>query len=65
MDEFVMRPDEAFGSMTGASPVTTTHGIAWRSHVHGQYSSDRACPCHALDDLFFPHSNLNHSYPDM
>ena len=27
-------------------------------------SSDRACPCHALGDLFLPHVNLNNSYLD-
>ncbi len=35
--------------MTGASPVTTTHGLAWQSRAVGQYSSDRACPCHATN----------------
>jgi len=34
--------------MTGTSPVTTIHGTAWRSHARGEYSSDRACPCHAM-----------------
>ena len=56
---------ERRGSMTGASPVTTICGLAWQSHaVADSYSSDRACPCHASDDLLLVQSNLNHSYLD-
>ncbi len=35
--------------MTGASPVTTIHQLAWLRHAIGQYSSDRACPCHTTN----------------
>ncbi len=42
-----LRKDTVGGSMTGASPVTTIPGIARLRHVIRQYSSDRACPCHA------------------
>ena len=41
-----MNKKQVVGGMTGASPVTTIHGTAWQSHANGQYSSDRACPCH-------------------
>ncbi len=56
-----MRGVQTIGSMTGASPVTTIHGSAWQSYAKGEYSSDRACPCHALDALFLPQSKLNSS----
>ncbi len=44
------------GNMTGASPVTTILGLAWRSHViGGQYGSGRACPCHASHPIPAPY----------
>ena len=59
-----MRYVQATGGMTGASPVTTIHRLAWQSHAKGQYSSDRACPCHAFGDLYLLSSNLNNSCLD-
>ncbi len=50
--------------MTGASPVTTIHGVAWLCHaVKGRMGHDRACPCHA------PYGStrgykFSNSYPD-
>ncbi len=65
MDEFKMRAFEVGGSLTGASPVTTILAqLCGMPRSGAKYSSDRACPCQALDDLFFPQSNLNNPYPD-
>ncbi len=53
--------------MTGASPVTTIPENAALPRNSGQYSSDRACPCHAcrvadpIYDLRGPNAHTNQS----